>query len=148
MRKGICQRRAYINFFATTTRRHKGARRLPGTFTISVRDLKLYGYHGIYEAERIIGNWFRINVRVFSAAPAETITSIEDTINYATVFELVKKIFSTPTPLLESICMRMSEEISSEFSSAQKITIEIEKLHAPIEGFDGVVAVKYEWERE
>jgi 7,8-dihydroneopterin aldolase/epimerase/oxygenase len=126
----------------------KGHEEMPSSFTISIKNLKVYGYHGVHEAERIIGTWFAINVRVISAAPAETITSIEDTINYATVFELVKKIFSTPTPLLESICMRMSEEISSEFSSAQKITIEIEKLHAPIEAFDGVVAVKYEWERE
>jgi 7,8-dihydroneopterin aldolase/epimerase/oxygenase len=121
---------------------------LPGTFTISVRDLKLYGYHGVYKAERVIGNWFLLDLSISLSAPEATVTSIDQTVNYVSIVELVKKEFSQPTSLLETLCMRIAEKLKAAFRTAENLSITITKLHAPIENFNGKVVVRYEWERE
>ncbi len=113
--------------------------------TIFISGLQLKGSHGLYEEEKILQNDFLINVEV-RYVPFETvIENLEDTINYVRIYEIVKNIFERSEKLLETLAMRMATVIKSEFAQVQFISIEIKKLHPPIEKFTGNVGVKYEF---
>jgi dihydroneopterin aldolase len=55
---------------------------------------------------------------------------------------------NTPTPLLETIVIDISQQILAQFSIVEEVQISIKKVHPPIEGFKGSVGVSYSLKRE
>ncbi|MBK6826305.1 MAG: dihydroneopterin aldolase [Chitinophagaceae bacterium] len=76
----------------------------------------------------------------------EFIQSIEHTINYADLFELLKQEFNTPVDLLETLVIQIAACIKKEYPIVKKIRMTVDKLHPPISGFKGTVGVTYEKE--
>jgi len=111
--------------------------------TIHLEQILFRSYHGLYEEERINGNDFLVDVTV-KYQPFGEINRIEDTINYAEVFELVRKRMAIATPLLETVAMDIAALILSEFKIAEKVMITIKKLNPPIKNFNGKVGVSFE----
>jgi len=111
--------------------------------TIHLEQILFRSYHGLYEEERINGNDFLVDVTV-KYQPFGEINRIEDTINYAEVFELVRKRMAIATPLLETVAMDIAALILSEFKVAEKVMITIKKLNPPIKNFNGKVGVSFE----
>lgn len=114
------------------------------SFVISLHNLRFYAAHGVYEEERTAGNEFEVNLSLTVKAPKETLSSIEQTINYADVHRIVKERFQRPTPLLETLAMELAENIRQRFPSLKKISVEIIKLHPPVVSFTGGVSVTYQ----
>jgi dihydroneopterin aldolase len=113
-------------------------------FLIQLNNLRLFGYHGLHEEERILGNEFEVTISMEIKAPEVDNVSISDTINYAEVYELVREIFNQREGLLETICINMSTAIKNKFPQLQKISIQIIKLYPPISSFVGSVSVTYQ----
>src|SRR6476620_4623765 len=113
------------------------------SFTIQLHDLHFFAGHGVYEEERSVGNEFELNISMEIEAPDEVLTNIHDTINYASVYEITKQVFSVQKPLLETLAMEVAAAIKKEFPLLQHIRVEIIKLHPPITGFSGSVSVTY-----
>ncbi len=114
------------------------------TFIIQLHNLHFFGYHGLYEEEKILGNEFEVSIWLKVKAPEEQTVSIHDTINYTTVYKVVKDVFNQREELLETICINMSNAIKNKFPELKKLSIQIVKLHPPITGFAGSVSVTYE----
>jgi dihydroneopterin aldolase len=112
-------------------------------FTIQLNNLHFFAEHGMYEEERAVGNEFEMNISLQIKAPKEKIKSLEDTINYAEVYRMVKEIFSRRKPLLETLAMEIAEELKQQFSQTREINISIKKLNPPITGFSGSVGITY-----
>ncbi len=110
---------------------------------IFLKDILLYGYHGILDLERKVGTEFSINIYMDIDLPEATIT-LDDTIDYSVVFSLLKEEFLIATPLLENLAIRISERIKSVYPQMNKIQLNIIKHHAPIEGFQGEVGIEFE----
>ncbi len=70
--------------------------------------------------------------------------SINDTINYADVFDLVKEIFKKREDLLETICINIGAAIKEKFPQLRRLSIQIKKLYPPITSYVGSVSVTYE----
>ena len=66
---------------------------------IFLKDILLYGYHGILDLERKVGTEFSINIYMDIDLPEANIT-LDDTIDYSVVFSLLKEEFLISTPLL------------------------------------------------
>ena len=113
------------------------------SFIIQLHNLRFFAEHGMYEAERAVGNEFEANIALEIKAPKEKIKSLEDTINYAEVYRITKEIFSERKPLLETLAMEIAEELKKEFSSIKNLSIRIIKLNPPITAFTGSVSVSY-----
>ncbi len=109
---------------------------------IKLSNLILYGYHGMYSEEKKIGGEFEVNIAI-SYEENGIISSIGQTINYSTVFEIVHKHFAIKYDLLETLAQNITEEIHSFFTQIHTINISIEKLNAPILNFIGRVGVNY-----
>ncbi len=112
--------------------------------TIHLNDLRFYAFHGVYEEEKILGNEFVINAFVAFDEAQNIISSIQDTINYTSVYNIIKAVMSIPTSLLETVIMAIGNEIYNHFKFINYIKISIVKLHPPIEGIEGSVGVIWE----
>lgn len=114
-----------------------------GEFTIELRGLQFYSFHGLYDEEKKIGSEFVVDVFAKFPATSHSLTSIDETVNYAAIFEIVKKEMEQPRELLETIAQSMAEKIYNKYSVIKEIEIRIEKKKAPIVGLNGSVAAKY-----
>ncbi len=73
----------------------------------------------------------------------ELITHLHDTVNYARVYTIIHEIMKHHEPLLETVVMKIGEEIHKEFSMVSAVDIQLVKLYPPIINFTGNVAVTY-----
>jgi dihydroneopterin aldolase len=112
-------------------------------FTIELRNLWFFSFHGLYEEEKKVGGEFVVDA--FAKFPAEDhdLTSINETVNYAALFAIIKDEMDKPRELLETIAQSIAEKIYAKYSVIKEIEIRIEKKKAPIVGLNGSVAAKY-----
>ena len=114
-----------------------------GEFTIELRDLQFFSFHGLYEEEKKVGGEFVVDA--FAKFPAEghDLTSINETVNYAALFAIIKDEMGRPRELLETIAQSIAERIYAKYTVIKEIEIRIEKKRAPIVGLNGSVAATY-----
>ncbi len=111
-------------------------------YTIHLHNLSFFSYHGLHEEETILGGWFNVSIDI-STKNSGIINSIQDTINYAEAYMLVKSIMNTPTPLLETIARDIVYAIYHMDNRINTIKVTIHKLNPPIAQFSGDVGVSY-----
>jgi len=114
--------------------------------TIHLQNLKFYSFHGVHEEERILGNNYVVNADIHFNEESAKITSLSQTINYAEIFDIIKKRMLTPSELLESIAMDIGNQIYQKYSYVRSINITLKKVHPPIQGIEGSVSVT--WHKE
>lgn len=107
---------------------------------IILKDIKLFGNHGVHPLENNCGTEFIINLTI-AINTDKAIKTLEDTIDYAEVYSLVKQIFSTAEQLLEVVTEKIVKAIAEKFPTAAEIDISIIKTNPPIQGFKGQVGV-------
>ena len=64
---------------------------MTGLLTIELKQLRFFGYHGLFEEEKRTGNEFEISLTLGIDPGGRIIRDLADTIDYAAIFELVKK---------------------------------------------------------
>ncbi len=110
---------------------------------IYVEGIKIYAYHGCFKEETLIGTNFLIDVELdVNLQKAAESDNLNDTVNYQTVFQVIKKEMEVSSKLLEHVAGRCLTSLFSEFSTIEKITIKIAKLNPPLGGHINAVAVK------
>jgi 7,8-dihydroneopterin aldolase/epimerase/oxygenase len=111
-------------------------------FTINLHNLIFHSFHGIHEEEQIIGNTFEVNVSL-SFISAEPVTALEQTINYATVYEIIKQRMHIATPLLETLVQDLTQEIHAFDNRIKSVSVSVEKKNPPMSNMEGSVSVHY-----
>lgn len=114
--------------------------------TIHLHNLTFYSFHGVHEEERILGNEYEVNADVQFHEEQTQIDSLSETINYVSLYEIIRKRMEIPTHLLETIVMGIGNSIHEKFNYVSLINISLKKNHPPIEGIDGTVGVS--WHKE
>lgn len=114
--------------------------------TVYLKDLHFHSFHGIHEEEKIIGNEYIVNTSVEFHEEPNVIISINDTINYADIYNIIRERMNVATPLLETVVMEIGNEIHHEFPSLKNINISLQKMNPPIEGIQGSAGVS--WQRQ
>ena len=115
---------------------------------IHLNDLRFFAYHGLYAEEKQLGNYFELNIDIQYTPIHLPITDINDTVNYAAVYELVSKRMAIATPLLETVVSEIAMQILAQFSLVEVVTISLYKLHPPIPHFEGKVGVSFTLNRD
>ena len=103
--------------------------------SIELKDMKFYSYHGVFPQERKVGNTFIVYL-LLTANLDKAIESdnIDDTINYAEVYNLVKTEMEIPSNLLEHVAGRIVKSLKSNFKQLKEIKLKIEKQNPPFGG--------------
>ncbi len=111
-------------------------------FTIHLDNLKFYSFHGLHEEERIMGSEYEVNVDI-GFTHIEKIIFIHQTVDYVSVYEIVKKQMDQPTNLLETLAQNTAEEIKAIDERINSVVIHIKKISPPINAFTGNVGVTF-----
>jgi len=112
---------------------------------IEIEGMKFYAYHGHFEAEKVVGNWFEVNIRIETdSGKAAESDKLEDALNYQTVYERIKMTMQQKSALLENVAKRILDELYDQFPSIQKIRVKISKLNPPMGGEIEKVSVTLE----
>ena len=114
---------------------------------IYLNDLLFNGFHGVYPAEKKIGNTFKVDVRIQMTPATKTIHKLEDTIDYVQVYALIQKIMVVPTPLLETIVANIADQILAAHPIAESVYVKITKQQLSVPYFEGTTAVEIERNR-
>jgi 7,8-dihydroneopterin aldolase/epimerase/oxygenase len=102
---------------------------------INVEGIRLYGYHGCLEEEGKIGQEYRIDVFIetdFSSA-AET-DDLLLTIDYCTVYEIVKAEMGIRSKLIEQVAWRIKKRLESTFKTIHQVRVKVTKFNPPMNG--------------
>jgi dihydroneopterin aldolase len=102
---------------------------------IELKEMIFYAYHGVSEQERKVGNTYLVDLKLqLDFSPAMQTDDLNDTINYAAVYDLVKKEMDIPSNLLEHIAGRIIKRIAERFPAISCIEIRLAKQNPPIQG--------------
>ena len=119
-------------------------------FRILIKDLNLFGYHGVKESEKKDGQNFRFNIEILlNKNSFQDGDSIENTLNYSEVIKLVKDINSNRRfNLLETLSQEIANRIMEMSFLIEKVTVKIEKTSPPIKENIESVGVGYMLDRK
>lgn len=110
---------------------------------IYVEGIKIYAYHGCFKEETFIGTNFLVDVELdVDLTKAAVSDKLNDTVNYQTVFQVIKQEMETPSKLLEHVAGRCISSLFKQFETIETISIKISKLNPPLGGHIHAVAVK------
>lgn len=116
---------------------------MPGVLTISLNNVRFRAYHGLYPEERQKGNDFVVNMQVMYMPQQEVITELDQTINYATLFEIINSVMQKPVDLLETLVQTIAKAVHTQFPQIKEVNVSVEKLNPPIDNFTGSTEVSY-----
>ncbi|MDH6312984.1 dihydroneopterin aldolase [Parabacteroides sp. PFB2-10] len=105
------------------------------TTQIRLDNMKFYAFHGVMEQERKVGNHFRVDLTITAPLEEATRTDIlEDTINYAEVFAVVKREMTIPSRLLEHVGGRILASLKASFPQITALEVKVSKMSPPFGG--------------
>lgn len=102
---------------------------------ISLEGLEFHAFHGVYPHERESGNFFEIDIAVetdFSEAAEQD--DLNGTVNYETLFRIVKEEMEQPSKLLETVAGKIIQHVFSKLPQVLSVELKISKQNPPIGG--------------
>ena len=100
---------------------------------IELKDMIFYAYHGVMEQERIVGNTYSVSIRLYlDLARAMESDNLEDTVNYAAVYEIIRKEMEIPSCLIEHVAGRILKSVKAHFPQVREISVRLSKNNPPI----------------
>ena len=105
------------------------------TVQIELETMKFYACHGVSPQETRVGNTLVVNL-VLTAPLEKAVASddLEDTINYAVVYEAAKREMAIPSKLLEHAAGRILAALEDTFPQLLAIELKLSKLNPPFGG--------------
>ena len=103
------------------------------TGRVFVKNIRLHAFHGVMPQERITGNDYLVRVSAdCPLAVAAESDSVDDTLNYAHIYNIVKEEMALQANLVEHVAGRIGRRVLAEFPLADNVRVEVVKLNPPM----------------
>ncbi len=102
---------------------------------IKLEGMEFFAYHGCFKEEQIIGTKFRVDLTI--EADVDEAAANDDlhlTINYLSVYQMIKKQMEIKSKLLENVGKRILDELYVQFPGVIKAEVKVSKLNPPLGG--------------
>lgn len=100
---------------------------------ILLENLVLYAFHGVLPQENIVGNEFVINLKLkVDLVKSCSTDSLNDTISYADVCELIEQEMKITSKLLEHAAKRIIDRLKEEYPQLDGIELKLSKRNPPM----------------
>lgn len=111
---------------------------------ITLRGVRLHGYHGVFQQEKTVGNEFMVDVSVrVPVTGGMHNDSLEGTVSYADIYEVVTECMAVPCATLEYLAVRIGTSLMERWPQIVDGMVSVCKLAPPILGFSGEAIVTY-----
>ncbi|MFA6308776.1 MAG: dihydroneopterin aldolase [Clostridia bacterium] len=102
---------------------------------IVIKNMELYGFHGVLDEERVNGQNFFVDVELkLKLNKASSTDSLEDTVDYSKIFGLISDINEfSKFRLIEKFAGTICKEILARFEKVIEIKVKVRKPEAPID---------------
>ncbi|MDP6332477.1 MAG: dihydroneopterin aldolase, partial [SAR324 cluster bacterium] len=116
-------------------------------FTISLNNIIVYGFHGVHQEEKTLGQRFEIDLEYRLANPPFPWKDEERaTVSYVNAHKIVSRVCAEKSfNLIETLGNRIIEEMRSRYS-IDLIIVRVRKPSVPIQGILDYVEVEVEWQ--
>lgn len=107
---------------------------------LRLRNLRFYGYHGLFPEENRLGQRFEVDLEVQTdLGPAGRADDLSLTIDYPRLIALVEEVVTGPPfKLLEALAEGIASRIGAAFAPVE-LTVRVRKPTPPVPAaFDGV----------
>ena len=95
--------------------------------------MHFYAYHGVMEQERRVGGEYLVSLSVDADLSTAVVSdSVEDTVNYAALYEVVTHEMAQPSKLLEHVAGRIGSRVLEAFPLVEGLRISITKCNPPM----------------
>ncbi|MDP4150854.1 MAG: dihydroneopterin aldolase [Bacteroidota bacterium] len=111
--------------------------------TVQLHNLIFSAHHGVSELELMTGNTFEVSLDVFYDDARRAFNTLEGTVNYVRLYDIVQENMRRPSRLLEKIGAGIVQQIKEEFPFISEAVVTIYKLQAPIGNFQGRAGITY-----
>ena len=101
---------------------------------IALHKLQFYAFHGCLPQERVVGGDYTVDMRLIlpDATTAIEEDDLNGTVNYASVYKVVRKEMEQPSNLLEHVCGRINRRLLTTFPLISAVTLTLTKVNPPI----------------
>ena len=108
--------------------------------TVEVRDLRVFGRHGVHEDERERGQDFLFDVEL-EVGERGTSDRLEDAVDYVEVARAVQEVSDgRQSVLLEALASAVADELERRFSP-ERVRVRVRKPEVRPAGLEGTVSV-------
>jgi 7,8-dihydroneopterin aldolase/epimerase/oxygenase len=109
---------------------------------MEITGIKCYGYTGYLPEEQILGQWFEIDVIIWTdLLIAGKSDDIKDTTDYRHIINIVKNLVkNTKFALIERLIEAIAQEIL-KLDRVEKVQVRLCKSHPPIPDFGGKITL-------
>ncbi|MDR3181283.1 MAG: dihydroneopterin aldolase [Prevotellaceae bacterium] len=103
--------------------------------TIELRRMEFFAYHGHLPEERLVGNYFYVDVALDAdLSKAIETDCLDDTVNYQQVYDVVRREMETPSRLLEHVAGRIVKALYAEVPGIKRLSVRVTKQNPPLGG--------------
>lgn len=101
-------------------------------YQVSIDDIRIFAFHGLYPEERILGNWYTLDIVVESESQPNFSDDIVNTIDYSQIYAICKQVMANPVDLLETVAETIAQKIRTELSQEVAVLVQISKENPPM----------------
>ncbi len=100
---------------------------------VFLNNVRFHAHHGVLAQEQVTGGDFLVSLRLkYPFDKALDSDNVDDTLNYATVYEVVKQEMAIPSALLEHVAGRIVKTIKRMFPLVEDIHLTVTKCNPPM----------------
>jgi dihydroneopterin aldolase len=101
---------------------------------ISIKGIKGFGYHGVFDFERRDGQDFYVDIEIsLDLQEASKSDSLQDSIDYGLLTSIAREeIEGEPVNLIERLAGKIADRILLQFTQAISVSVTVHKPSAPV----------------
>jgi len=101
-------------------------------YTVFIRGLEFYGFHGVPAEERFIGHRYRVDLELRVEGSADESDHISDTVDYGAIGQMAVAIGTTEVAhTVERLARLIAERILDAHAKVQSVWISVAKPYPP-----------------
>lgn len=117
------------------------------SYQVNLKNVKMYAYHGFFPEEKILGNWYLLNLQVTVQREISNSDHLHLTIDYGTLFQLCKEVMSNSVDLLETVLESLLGRLLAFSDLIVGVKMELSKENPPLGMSSGSSSVSLEWNK-
>jgi dihydroneopterin aldolase len=100
---------------------------------IYLREVRFHAFHGVMPQEREVGADFTVSLRVGAdLSLAIDHDAVDMTLNYAELYDVVRREMLIPSDLLEHVAGRIAKAVFTTFPQVLSLDVSVTKVNPPM----------------